>query len=242
MKSNNSAAFRAQYAQFLVRQKQYDEALALTFEKADGTDPARDALAVIRILTAVASQGEGQPSRGAAAEKFATDIGASQPGNVPLLLELGVLRLMQGRAPDALKLFESAQKRSPANPAVLNNLALAQLESPDRRHEALATIDKALAFAPQSAELLDSKALILIGAGRYQEAREILDQLCRTQTRNPRLRLHLAIALFQLRDEPGSRSNAAQATDDGLEKELLTPSERRLWRQIANQVAGVTAK
>jgi Flp pilus assembly protein TadD len=86
-------------------------------------------------------------------------------------------------------------------------------------------------------ELIDSKALVLINAGRFQEAHEMLDRLCRLNRKNPRYRLHLAIALHHLEEQDKSRGEVEQAVENGLSKELLTPSERREWRKIAGQVA-----
>ncbi len=242
LKVENAPAFRAQFVQFLVRQKQFDDALAQTLGASDGSDPAREASGILRILTIAANYGAPPSPRLTAAEQVLSSFRKSQPGHVAFLLELGVLRMMQGRTAEAVVLFEDVLKKTPKDPATLNNLALALAESPDRRNDALRVIDQALALLPDSIELLDSKSLILIGAGKSREAREILDPLCQTNGKNPRFRLHLAMALFQLKELNNSQSEAARALKDGLANELLTPSERHAWRQISNQVAGVTAK
>jgi tetratricopeptide (TPR) repeat protein len=224
-------------AVWLAEHARVDEALAIIVEKVASADVTFKARLVVRVLTIAASRGEPKPANAAAAEQIFEAAFNSQPEQVGLLLETGVLRVMQGRNADALTLYERALAKDPDNPSILNNLAIVLSEIPDRRAEALRLIDRAVGAIPHSAELLDSKSLILMNAGRFQDAREILDRLCRWNRKNPRYRLHLAMALHHLYESGSSRHEVERAVADGLERELLTPAERRLWREIANQIA-----
>ena len=228
-------------AVWLAEHSRLEESLAIIVEKAAPADIPRKALLIVRVLTIAASRGEPKPTNSAAAEQVFVAAFSSQP-NATLLFETGVLRIMQGRNADAIGLYERALAKDPENPSILNNLAIALSEIPDRRADALRLIDKALAKLPASTELLDSKALVQMNAGRYQEARDILTRLCRLNRKNPRYRLHLAVVLYQLQEINPSRIEVERAVVDGLENELLTPAERRQWRQITNQVAEVSTK
>src|SRR5262249_6939307 len=146
---------------------------------------------------------------------------------VQLLIEMAVLRVMQGRDDEAVSLYEQALVKAPESVVLLNNYAVLLAEIPGRAEEALRYIDKALAAVPNSLEILDSRALVLIGLGRHAEARDILERLCRANKKNARYRLHLAIALEYLRETENSRNHVAQAVKDGLNEEGLTPSEPR---------------
>ena len=222
---------------WLAEHARVDEALAIAVEKVASADITRKATLVVRVLTIAASRGDPQPTRSAAAEQVFLAAFTSQPEQAGLLLQTGVLRVMQGRNAEALALYERALAKDPDNPSILNNLAIVLSEIPDRRTEAVRLIDKAVAKVPNSTELLDSQALVLMNASRYHEARDILDRLCRLNRKNPRYRLHLAMALHHMQESGLSRNEIERAVADGLERELLTPAERRQWRQIANQVA-----
>ena len=227
-------------AMWLAEHARADEGLAIALEKGAAADNTRNALLVVRVLTIAASRGDTQPARTPVAEQVLLTALKSRPDETALLLETGVLRIMQGRNADAVALYERALAKNPDNPAILNNLAVALSEIPDRRSDALRLIDKAVDKLPNSTELLDSQALVLLNTGRHQEAREISDRLCRLNRKNPRYRLHLAAALHHLQESGPSRKAIDQAVTDGLEKELLTPAERRQWRQITNRVAEVS--
>jgi tetratricopeptide (TPR) repeat protein len=228
-------------AVWLAERSRLDESLAIIVEKAASADIPRKALLIVRVLTVAASRGDPKPTNSAAAEQVFATAFSSHP-NATLLFETGVLRIMQGRNADAISLYERALAKDPENLSILNNLAIALSEIPDRRAEALRLIDKALVQLPASTEMLDSKALVLMNAGRIQEAQDILTRICRMNRKNPRFRLHLAAVLFHMQEGNSSRNEVERAVIDGLENELLTPAERRQWRQITNQVAEISTK
>lgn len=224
---------------WLAQRQRVDEALALSLEKSSGDDVAHEAIVLVRVLTIAAGRSSTPPVESPAVQKAISAALESQKDkdSIQIMVELAVLRVMEGRDSEAIALSEAALAKAPANPVVLNNLAVLLADVPERAEEASGYIKKAVAAVPNSLELLDSKALVLMGAGRYADAREILDRLCHTSKKNARYRLHLAFALFH-QDEPGqSREQIEQAMKDGLEQELLTPSERRLLQKITAQLA-----
>ena len=198
-------------ALWLARRQRIDEALALCLEKTSGADEVAAAVVLVRVLTIAASFSGAPPADQPAAQEAIAAVMASQreQDSIQLLVEMGVLRVMEGRDGDAIALNQKALARVPADPVVLNNLAILLAEVPERSEEALGYIDKAVAAVPNSLELLDSKALVLIGAGEYANARDILLRLCRANPRNGRYRLHLAFVLEI--ERPRSISSTARA-------------------------------
>lgn len=217
------------------------DAIALCDGPSTGSEGLSRTSALVRVLTIATSRSMPVPDAGGMEMRLAS-IEKSSDTSVALLLELGVLRIMQGRDADAIALYERALAREPESIAVQNNIALALCEIPERHRQALEYIDRAVAAAPNSAELLDSKALVLIGVGRNSEAREILERLCQINRRSARYRLHLATALQALNERAEARRHIDRAAQDGLDAELLTPSERRAWQQIMTAEPNVSAR
>ncbi|MGQ0634353.1 MAG: tetratricopeptide repeat protein [Planctomycetaceae bacterium] len=219
-------------AVWLAERGRASEAIKLCLDRVStSVDPVGSALALIRVCTVAANRADAALDN-PAAEQALEAAAATPQATAELLLELGVLRVMQGRDQEAISLYERALALKRGNPAVLNNLALSLVEVPGRQQEALECIDKALELAPGLPELLDTKSLVLIGLGRFDESRQILDRLCQGRRVNSRYLLHLAMALSGLNDGEQARSLLERARRGGLEKELLTPSERRLMARI----------
>lgn len=226
------------YANWLAARGRVDEALALCRNQSSITDPDRIASTMIQVLTIAASQSDHSLAEEVLSEALAA-VPSMDQSDIQLLLELGVLRVMLGKDEEAIPFYEQALAREPGNVAVLNNLALVLAETRDRTNEAVQHIDKALAVTPNSAELLDTRALVLMATGNVPEARDIFEQLCRTNPRNSRYRLHLAVALHQLNNSDESRLHAERAIHDGLMNEFLTPAEHRMVDLISGDAAPV---
>lgn len=219
------------HAIWMARQNRADEAVALCLDKR-GDFPGPDGLLpLVRVLTLVASQTPETKAEAGAAEGALAAATSSADATPQFLLELGVLRVMQGRDADAIALYDLALEKDPQNVAVLNNRALALADEPGRREQAIADIEKAVAAIPNNAELLDTRALVLLGVGRVEESREILENLCARNTANSRYYLHLAMACHRLNDNARAKELVQQARA-GLEGEILTPAERRFLNQF----------
>lgn len=216
---------------WLAERGRIDEALALCHEKSTGAEVTTVAAVLIRVLTVAACFPSTVDFDPGPAEELIVAASDSEQVNSQFLLQLGVLRAMQGRNDEAISIYERALPQELENPIVLNNLAVVLVEIPSRQHEALQCIDKALAAFPDSLEYLDTKGLVLLGTGSLTEAREIFERLCRSSPKNPRYQLHLAMALNHLGEATKSREHAGVAIDNRIEKEFLTPAERQFVRE-----------
>jgi tetratricopeptide (TPR) repeat protein len=229
-------------ALWLARHDRFDDALAVCLDQmpasgATASAGASQAIGLIRVLTVAAGRSAPLPPRAAAARKaIGTTVASLRDGDsIQLLIELAVLREMEEQPAEAIMINEQVLARSPTNVVVLNNLAVLLAELPDRAEEALSYINRALAAFPNSPELLDSKALVVLGAKRYAEARDILERLCRANPRNGRYRLHLAFVLKMMDERGASHRELELARRDGIDNELLTPPERRLYQKVTGE-------
>ena len=89
---------------------------------------------------------------------------------------IGVIRLQQGRAAEALALFEPLAAEAPDNADIRIYRGLARQEV-GRRDEALADFDQALTLQPGNALALLYRGNLLLEAGLFAEALESYDRL-----------------------------------------------------------------
>ncbi|MFN0054094.1 MAG: tetratricopeptide repeat protein [Planctomycetales bacterium] len=214
-----------------------NEGIRLCLDKMHDGDPlvanaqseSRIALMVlIRLMTMAASrQSSLDPDALAEVEALLDRVPSATGTQTDLLLELGILRVMQERSADAVTLYEKVLVEDPENFAALNNLSLSLMDFPERRRDALQSAEKAVAAFPNSPEMQDTKALVYMAMERYKEGREILERVCRLEPKNPQYRLHLAMVLKQLDELQSAQSHFDVAMKNGLPKALLTPAERR---------------
>ncbi|EMI20053.1 hypothetical protein RMSM_03017 [Rhodopirellula maiorica SM1] len=117
-------------------------------------------------------------------------------GDNPALLEsVATLRMQQGRLDDAITMYRKVQRLDPLRILALNNLAMALSETPGRAAEGLGPINDAIKLAGDNPELLDTKGVVLLKAGRFDEARDIFEQAIAISA-EPRFQFHLILTLL----------------------------------------------
>ncbi|WP_372719812.1 hypothetical protein [Novipirellula sp.] len=128
-------------------------------------------------------------------------------GDNPALVEsVATLRMQQGRLDEAITLYRKVQRLDPLRILALNNLAMALSETPGRAAEGLDPINDAIKLAGENPELLDTKGVVLLKAGRLSEASGIFEQAI-AMSSEPRFQFHLIVALV----EQGKQAEAEQA-------------------------------
>jgi len=120
----------------------------------------------------------------AAAHSFEAAL-ALAPGRASVLTNLGAVRLMQGRAADALALLEPACAAEPARAEGWLQHGLA-LDALGRDAPALACFERALALAPGEPEARLRAARLLNRGQRHAEALAHLQHLLRVQPQHAR--------------------------------------------------------
>lgn len=95
----------------------------------------------------------------------------------------------------AIAQYEGLLRDTPDNPILLNNLAVLYQRTGDGR--ALATAQRALELAPQSATALDTVGWILVGQNQAAKGLELIRQALDKVPESDTIRYHYAVALAQ---------------------------------------------
>lgn len=116
-----------------------------------------------------------QEGRLADAERLYREVLRRSGRDFEALHLLGVLKMQQGQAQEAVRLLAVAVEVDPASAAAHSNYGLA-LAALKRNEEAFASYGRSLALAPRNAEVLSNRADTLCDLGRREEALADYDQ------------------------------------------------------------------
>jgi Flp pilus assembly protein TadD len=153
---------------------------------------------------------------------LAKQIVTKYPADAAILESAGTLRLENGEYKTAAELFQRARVIEPNRVRTLNNLAMSLAELPGHATQALEPIEIALKLTNQNPELLDTKGVVLLQCGRFQEAQQVFEDLTKLSD-DVRFKFHLVLALLEQdkKDESArllSTFNKEQIDTAGLTK------------------------
>lgn len=183
-KSSNALG---QYVAALNRVKDFDKAIEVVTRHHSEHDDAKSATLLVETLI-------NRPSRVEEFQSIIKKAYLKNPKDPALLEAIATLRMMQHRYDDAIAIYESILKVAPNRIRTLNNLAMAFSEIPGRELNGLKPIDLAIELAGEAPELLDTKGVVLLRAGRLQEAESTFQQAILLSS-NPRYQFHLILAM-----------------------------------------------
>ncbi len=146
--------------------------------------------------------------RTAEALAYAAQVLADDPENLDLQYIQASVQAMAGRMPDAEAGYRSILDNDPDRPVVWLALFRTVYGTPDRRDEAAAILEEALAAAPDSAELRWAKAGQLESAGDIEGAITVYEGLYKEDSANPIVANNLASLLSNYRKDPDSLARA----------------------------------
>ncbi|MCA9235146.1 MAG: tetratricopeptide repeat protein [Planctomycetales bacterium] len=155
----------------------------------------------------------------------------------PLLNLIGAVRHLQGRANDALAVYERALQLDPDSPLTLNNIATLLSEQPRRLDDSLNAINLALEKSPNNPMLLDTKAMILYFSGKADEAKTLLADVVRMRGADARTRFHLALVEQKLGNAKEAQRWYEKAVEAKIQLEVLTPKEHDLLDMLRRAVS-----
>lgn len=118
---------------------------------------------------------------------------ANQPKDDAVRAYYAEHKMLAGEDRAAIALYEDLLLRTPANPILLNNLAVLYQRTGDGR--ARATAERALELAPESATAFDTLGWILVEQGQYARAVELLRKAVEKLPQADSIRYHYAVAL-----------------------------------------------
>jgi tetratricopeptide (TPR) repeat protein len=160
-----------------------------------------------------------------------------RPGSAGLTVCLASLEEVGGRYEKAEALYRQAIERDPRNAIALNNLAWILALRQGRGEEALALVGRAIDVLGPIPELLDTRAVAALAAGRRDAALADLREALGRTTLDPKVRASLSFHLAQAEAGAGAKEEAEkawrEATSAGLKAELLHGLERPAYDKLA---------
>jgi tetratricopeptide (TPR) repeat protein len=211
-------------AQHLSR-RHIAEALDLC-EKAWKTCPA-DKVAVTSVI--VLRRGNAGKEAYRRVDSWLADAVAKRP-DVHVLLAQAELCDMRGSYDDAIRVYRQALKDSGKNIMALNNLAYL-LAMTGAHAEALTLAQQAIAIVGPHPEILDTRAIVLLKAGKADAALADLTKAT-AQAPTAAMYLHLAQAQQLAGKTPAAVAALRKATDLGLQLAKMHPLERPAYEQL----------
>lgn len=147
--------------------------------------------------------------------------------NAELLESMATLSVQQGKVDEAITLYTKCRQVDPLRIRTLNNLAMALADAPGRAAEGLEPIDAALKLAGDNPELLDTKGVVLLNAGRLDEARRVFEQAIGL-SEEPRFQFHLIVTLLAQKKQSEAQRAWKSLDVNKLNPAGLTANEREM--------------
>jgi tetratricopeptide (TPR) repeat protein len=177
---------------FLADRNRVSEALQVCASVASQVGPEVTA----RFAVAAVRRGKATADDFSQAESMILDAQRAKPQSIDLQLSLADFRDAQGRYDEAERLYQEVLTRDSRNALALNNLAWLRSFHDRNGEEALRLINRAIEQMGPMPDLLDTRGMILIGLGRFQEAQQ---DLSHSATQEPRATSYFHLALAQHR-------------------------------------------
>ena len=118
----------------------------------------------------------------------------ANPDDGVIINQLGSLRAVRGEDDEAAAVYEQLLELYPDDVIAMNNLAWSLRESAPAR--ALELADRALEAAPGNPAILDTRAMVLMSTGQYDEALAVLDTVAEKAGEVPPVAFHRAQVLL----------------------------------------------
>jgi len=138
---------------------------------------------------------------------------AREPNDLAVRRRLADFYQQTGAARPATEQFELLVKAAPNDVGSLNNLAWLLAETDTKRAESLAR--RAMAIVPQQAAIADTLGWVLIKAGKYAEAADILKRVIKEMPQDRSVRYRYALAAARAGDTDTARRELQTVLADG---------------------------
>lgn len=220
-----------QLALALGRQGRFDRAFEILRNKV-AQDSTGTAIILLADLVTISAQVAAPPADIERILKSAAEQYAKRP---EVLESLGTWHLAREEFADAVRLYETADRLSPNDPRILNNLAMALSEIPSRSREALPYIERVIEAYGRAPELLDTRGVTLLRVADYAGAEAAFREAIKNNP-DPRFRLHLIEALEQAGQLDEARAEWALLDQHALRTAVLTPAEMRALKELPGRL------
>ena len=160
-----------------------------------------------------------------------------EPMAVALRLSLAEVHALQQDFKSAEQVYRDVLKVEPKNPVALNNLAWILAPRPEAAGQAMAFADRAIELYGASGEMLDTRARILIAAGKYDRAlSDLKDAL--NQSPSPLRYFHLALAQWKMDRPEDAVKSFREARSRGLDAKAVHPSDLPAFQALETRAKG----
>ncbi|MFZ5828913.1 MAG: tetratricopeptide repeat protein [Planctomycetota bacterium] len=221
-------ALLASATRFRFLQGRVDEALELWQRLSGQQDSPRLAATMLGLLLAA----NPSPKHLTAAEPLVAKALSASANDPALLTAVANLRCVQARTQEAIALYERVLRSKPDDLLSLNNAATLLAEEKQSLDRAMEYIERAISLAGEKPALLDTKGMILVHAGRANEAVPILERAVGETTADPRFRFHLAVAYDRVGRSSDARTALRTAIEQRLTSQILTESDEQLLAEM----------
>ena len=171
------------------------------------------------------------------------------PKNILLLESVGTLRMQQGNFGAATELLEQVrlvchEQNREVNLVTNNNLAMLYTQIPGSEAKALEPIQAALSQR-KAPELFDTLGAVRLAMGEPEKAEKVFRELVK-QSKEPRYRFHLVLALLAQNKKTLADEQWKQIDIERLDRTGLTGGERNrleeLLKEQSSKNANITQK
>jgi tetratricopeptide (TPR) repeat protein len=201
------------------------------FERLDDVWQHLDAETAAGVSMAMLSAGPTRDRTARIESKLEQSV-KQQPKQLLIKVCLADVKSLQEQYTEAETLYRQVLHVEPRHVPALNNLAWL-LGMQDREiDEAMSLIERAIEIAGPGAQLLDTRACVLLAQGRTRNAIADLQQSIADGEVTPTMLLHLAVAQLDHRDMEAARTAFEQAQAAGLNESRLHPLDRQLFKRV----------
>ncbi|HKB01460.1 MAG TPA: tetratricopeptide repeat protein, partial [Gemmataceae bacterium] len=196
--------------------------------------------ALITAGVAVLRSGQANPRQFQSVKAWIDTALVAAPGSIPLKLNLGELHALQRDFATAEQVYRDVLKADPKNAVALNNLAWILAPRPDAADQALQLADRAIELYGSTGEMLDTRARILIAAGKYDRAvADLNDAIGQSGTA---LRyFHLAIAQLKMEKPEEALKAFQRARARGLDPKAIHPHDLPTYKALSDRISDAGA-
>ena len=179
-----------------------------------------------------------------AIESWLAQAEAKQPGSLDLVALRPALRALQGRYDDTMKLYGELLKRDDLKPrqraTFLNNLAFMNAIRGRDLAEARKMINEAIEILGPRSDLLDTRALTLIGHDNDAAIKDLEKAIA--EKADAIKFFHKALVHLAANDIRAARAAFAQANEKGFDINTQDPAERDQFNQLVQALKKKPAK
>jgi tetratricopeptide (TPR) repeat protein len=221
-------------AQFLAHQDRIPEVMEILKKAWTSCRPEQVAIVALPLYDAPST---GDPEK-RQIEAWVAEAVRKKPDATTLASKLGLIWILQGRFDEAEALFRRLLAGNPDNIDALNNLAwLLALRDHGKPQEALKLINHAIEVRGVVPYLVDTRAVVLIRAGQFDQALIDLDRARTIDPRKPSLALHRAWAYQATGRSDWARTQLQEAEKLGLKASRLDPLERAIFQRLRKELS-----